>query len=337
MSASHDFDMTPICGKAYGSDGQWVNNQLVHDWEKSHFMWDGPMEGNPSEKGLGWGGNAPGNIDMTPGPTVDWVNKSTFLMFPLGGTEDSNRKGKIAEITKLTWQLLVTLPNEPGVNTALDLYEIPDMGILRAQLYLATVPITIGTTDLTQLIYPDATWDQAVWAPNEGSYTEGISFRKLYDNKVTLRRSGGRMESCDGIPESGSASITSATYSYGGDMKALRWGMRDMSLLQKYSNVSSTATGTTVWNLLIVKLAAKYMCRKAVKKGFQVLMSHKFAFLDRLGVNPKPGLYINRFGQVEAAKGPRTMALGTSMMEGSLRSRKKTRPIWDESCDDDEE
>jgi len=330
MSAGHQFDMTPIDGKAYGSQTQWVANQVTHDWEKTHWMWEGPIEGNPMEKVQS---SPEQTIDMTPSLGNDWFNATAYIPIPdtnYTANTQMNRLGKYCELTKFTIRALVILPNEPGTST-IDLYEVPDMAILRMNVVMFTRRLNWPPASTN--FYNDATEDSAVWTAFGDTSNNETKERRLYDNRVCLQKSNGRMESCVGVPESGSASITDATYSYGGDMKVIQWGMRDMSLMQKYSTTDAGQSGS-VWNGIVIKFAAKYMCRKAVKKGLQIVWMSQFAFLDRLGVYPKPGLYLDRFGQMRVGTGPGANTNMSKKQASAVRSMKKSAPLWDdEACE----
>lgn len=328
----HQFDMAPISGKAYGSHPQWISNQMTHDWEKTHWTWEGPIEGNPNEKFQEFVGPT---IDMTPTIGNDWYNYTTYIPIPDTAYTNTqmNRLAKHCELTNITVRALVILPHEPAIS-GIDVSETPDMAVLRMNVIMRTSGQTLPGPAQGQQLYSDATQADATWRALGFSYGGETEIRRLYDNKVFLKQGNLRMESCDGVPESGSASITNTTYSAAGDMKIVQWGMRDMALLQKYSSTNSGQTGT-VWNGIIIKWAAKYMGRRSIiKKGLAIQWMTQFSFLDRLGIGPVPGLYLDRFGQIRAATGPGTNSRQVKHQASTMRSRKKARPMWDDDAND---
>lgn len=337
MSAEHAFDMSPIYGLAYGSDQQFVTNQNKHDWTTSHFMWDGPHEGIPDEKIQA----VSNSFGMTPLTGNDWKNDTK--MWPIPTTdfvnESERRKAKNIEVTKLALRMLVTLPKSNDSTSVFDLSVVPDMALFRVQIILYTLPIEIGVTDISTIWTTDATNTNATWGGTGSTYLESMVMRKLYDNKVMLRKGIPRLSSMTGVPESGSAEVTATSFLCSGDMAALEWSMRDMSLMQKFSAVTGGQSGT-VWNGLVIKFASKYMAVANISAGLTVQFQTITGFINRTGVDPKPSMYIDRFGVQRGSSGPRTSRM-SSYVQAAAASRKRIkgfdeqwRPMSREEYDD---
>jgi len=323
MSANEEMD--PFFDPAYGSDSQWVVNTNVHDFERSYFQWDGPHEGVTSEKQAATGLSA---FTVTPAFGNSWVNATTQWPIPTANTTTAQgRLGKHAEITKLGFAFMATLPKSS--TSSEDITEVPDKIVARMQIIMVTSPIVLdgaSATDITKLVYDDATEIGATWKFFGASMPAARQFRKLYDNKFELHKTSPRLESMTGIPESGSATVLGTTHTYAGDAKTFRWTMRDCSLMQKYSAVTPGNTGT-VWNGLIIKWAFWMTCRKPISEGITIYPYFVTGFQDRTGINPKTSLYIDRLGRVEGRQGKGSGAHAKEIV-ASLRSRRPAKKIW---------
>jgi len=317
MAASHSFEMNAFNPKAYGQDIKLIPNRGKDNWEHSWFEWEGPTEGIEGTK------NFETSVSLTSDPTVNYGHVSALLPVPnYATTGNTNRSAKIIEINKMNLAVKVevvktTFIAPPRIEletagllpTILPSTTMPaSKTYLKFGIWLYKRPYTFGTTNVTTLIYNDSTTPSAAWS-NSGSRLpdqpddQTLLFRK----HMEIGRGEPFVEQILGPPiVTGTTDVTGGVnvIRFPGDLKIAAWGMENCCLFQRFS--SNEDNNGDLFNAMILKVARLDHVEDVATTNISITGFWSINFFDRPGVDPKPSIYLNRFGEIETASGGRT-------------------------------